>query len=112
VITAAAAFGLLIALMYVVQRSLIYFPERLRTPPSAAGLPEAHEVALDTKDGEKVIVWHVPPRGENRTGAVTLRPTWCPTATWAWVRFGRSWPGGWVAVNEKRASEVLWRVLV
>jgi len=29
-----------------------------------AGLPEAQEVALDTKDGERVIVWHVPPRGE------------------------------------------------
>jgi uncharacterized protein len=29
-----------------------------------AGLPEAQEVALDTEDGERVIVWHVPPRGE------------------------------------------------
>jgi fermentation-respiration switch protein FrsA (DUF1100 family) len=64
VITAAAAFGGLIALMYVVQRSLMYFPERLRTSPSAACLPEAHEVSLDTKDGEKVIVWHVVPGGE------------------------------------------------
>jgi len=63
-IIAAAAFGGLGALMYVAQRSLMYFPERLRTPPAAAGLPEAHEVALDTKDGETVIVWHVPPRGE------------------------------------------------
>ena len=58
VITAAAGFGGLIALMYVMQRSLMYFPERLRTPSSAAGLPEAHEVALDSKDGEKLIVWH------------------------------------------------------
>ena len=64
VITAAAGFGGLIALVYVMQRSLMYFPERLRTPSSAAGLPEAHEVALDSKDGEKLIVWHVPPRGE------------------------------------------------
>ena len=60
VITAAAGFGGLIALVYVMQRLLMYFPERLRTP----GLPEAHEVALDSKDGEKLIVWHVPPRGE------------------------------------------------
>ena len=59
VITAAAGFGGLIALVYVMQRSLMYFPERLRTPPSAAGLPEAHEVALDSKDGEKLIVWVV-----------------------------------------------------
>jgi len=61
---AAAAFGGLVALMYVAQRSLMYFPERLHTPPAMAGLPEAQEVALDTKDGERVIVWHVPPRGE------------------------------------------------
>jgi len=50
--------------VYVAQRSLMYFPERLHTPPAMAGLPKAQEVALDTKDGERVIVWHVPPRGE------------------------------------------------
>src|SRR5215469_10330070 len=55
-IAVAAAFGGLVALMYV--------PERLHTPPAMAGLPEAQEVALDTKDGERVIVWHLPPRGE------------------------------------------------
>ncbi len=63
-IVAASAFGGLVALMYVAQRSLMYFPERLHTPPAMAGLPHAQEVALDTKDGERVIVWHVPPRGE------------------------------------------------
>ena len=64
-IVAAAAFGGLVTLMYVAQRSLMYFPERWHTPPAAAGLAEAHEVALRTKDGETVIVWHVPPRGDN-----------------------------------------------
>src|SRR5215831_6792335 len=54
-IGAAAAFGGLVALMYVAQRSLMYFPERLHTPPAMAGLPEAQEVALDTEDGERVI---------------------------------------------------------
>jgi hypothetical protein len=63
-IVVAAAFGGLVALIYVAQRSLMYFPERLHTPPDGAGLPEAQEVALDTKDGERVIVWHVPPRGQ------------------------------------------------
>src|SRR5260370_18139133 len=52
----------LLALMYVAQRSLMYFPEKVRTPPAAAGLPEAQEVFLQTADGEKVIAWHVPPR--------------------------------------------------
>jgi fermentation-respiration switch protein FrsA (DUF1100 family) len=49
-------------LLYFAQRSLQYFPERQRTPPAAAGLPEAEEAVLDTADGERVIVWHVPPR--------------------------------------------------
>jgi pimeloyl-ACP methyl ester carboxylesterase len=51
-----------VALLYVVQRSLQYFPERRRTAPRAIGLPEAEEAVLDTTDGERVIVWHVPPR--------------------------------------------------
>ena len=54
----------LLALLYVAQRSLMYFPERTRTPPAAAGLSEAEEVVLDTADGERVIVWHLAPRGD------------------------------------------------
>jgi fermentation-respiration switch protein FrsA (DUF1100 family) len=56
------AFGGLVALMYFAQRSLMYFPERGRTTPAAAGTPSAQEVVLDTADGEKVIAWHVPAR--------------------------------------------------
>jgi fermentation-respiration switch protein FrsA (DUF1100 family) len=52
------------ALMYFAQRALMYFPEKTRTAPAAAGLPQAEEVVLDTADGEKVIVWHLPPRGD------------------------------------------------
>jgi hypothetical protein len=44
------------------ERLLQYFPERRRTMPAAAGLAEAEEVVLDTAGGERVIVWHVPPR--------------------------------------------------
>jgi uncharacterized protein len=54
----------LVALLYFAQRTIQYFPERFRTAPAAAGLPEAEEVTLDTPDGERVIVWHVPPRGD------------------------------------------------
>jgi fermentation-respiration switch protein FrsA (DUF1100 family) len=61
---AIVAFGGLMLLMYLAQRSLMYFPERLRTQPAAAGFAAAEEVVLDTVDGEKVIVWHVPPRGD------------------------------------------------
>jgi fermentation-respiration switch protein FrsA (DUF1100 family) len=55
-------YGGFVALLYVAQRSLQYFPERRRTAPRAVGLPEAEEAVLDTTDGEHVIVWHVPPR--------------------------------------------------
>ena len=61
-IAAVVLYGGFVALLYVAQRSLQYFPERRRTAPSAVGLPEAEEAVLDTVDGEHVIVWHVPPR--------------------------------------------------
>ena len=54
----------LTVLMFFAQRSLMYFPERVRTPPAAAGFPAAQEVHLNPADGERVIAWHVPPRGE------------------------------------------------
>src|SRR5262245_55889851 len=63
-ILALVCYGGLVALLYVGQRALQYFPERFRTAPAAAGLPQAEEVVLDTADGARVIVWHVPPRGE------------------------------------------------
>jgi hypothetical protein len=62
-IIALAAYLGIGALMYFAQRSLMYFPDRTRTPPSAAGLPQAEEITLDTADGERVLAWHVPPRG-------------------------------------------------
>jgi len=56
------AFGGFVLLMYLAQRSLMYFPDRARVAPAAAGLPAAEEVVLGTADGEKVIVWHIAPR--------------------------------------------------
>lgn len=54
-------YGVVAALMYGLQRSLMYVPDTARTPPASVGLA-ADEVVLDTADGEKVIVWHVPAR--------------------------------------------------
>ena len=59
---AGVAFGGLVAVMYLLQRSLLYHPERQRTPPATAGLFDAQEIVLDTADGEKVIVWYIPPK--------------------------------------------------
>lgn len=63
-IIAAAGYLGLGALMFFAQRALMYFPDRARTPPAAAGLAQAQEIVLDTADGERVIAWHVPPRGD------------------------------------------------
>jgi uncharacterized protein len=77
----ALGYGGLLALMYVFQRTLLYFPNPARTPPAAAGLPQAEEVRLTSADGEKLIAWHVPPRGtkpvviyfHGNAGALDLR---------------------------------------
>jgi uncharacterized protein len=63
-IVAVVGYVVFLALLYVAQRKLQYVPETFRTTPVAARLPEAQEAVLDTADGERVIVWHVPPRGE------------------------------------------------
>jgi fermentation-respiration switch protein FrsA (DUF1100 family) len=61
-IAPVVVYGAFVALVYLAQRLLQYFPERRRTPPSTIGLANAEEVVLDTADGERVIVWHVSPR--------------------------------------------------
>ena len=59
-------YGVVLALMYVFQRSLMYFPDPTRVVPAQAGLPHAEEVALETSDGEKLVAWYVAPRGDKR----------------------------------------------
>ena len=61
---AVLGYGGLLALMYVFQRALLYFPDATRVSPAQAGLPQAQEVALQSADGETLIAWHVPPRGD------------------------------------------------
>jgi fermentation-respiration switch protein FrsA (DUF1100 family) len=63
------------------QRALLYFPDRKRTPPAEVGLPQAQEVWLTSSDGERLIAWHVAPRGDKpvvlyfhgNAGALDLR---------------------------------------
>lgn len=63
-ILAGALYLLLATVLFFVQRALMYFPDRQHVAPAAAGFPQAQEVWLDTADGERVIVWHVPPRDD------------------------------------------------
>jgi uncharacterized protein len=65
-IIAVLGYAGLLALMYLFQRSLMYFPDATRMPPAAAGLPQAEEVILTSEDGEKLVAWHVAPKGAKR----------------------------------------------
>jgi fermentation-respiration switch protein FrsA (DUF1100 family) len=59
----AAGYVVGLVLLFVKQRSLLFpIPPVGRTEPAAAGFPQAEEHILTTSDGEKVIVWHVPPK--------------------------------------------------
>jgi uncharacterized protein len=55
------------AALFIYQRSILFpIPTTARTPPRAAGFPQAEEHILATADGEKVVVWHVAPQGGHR----------------------------------------------
>jgi fermentation-respiration switch protein FrsA (DUF1100 family) len=59
VVSVGYAAGL--AVLFFAQRAFLFpVPAVARTSPQQAGFPEAEEHVLDTADGEKVIVWHVP----------------------------------------------------
>ena len=61
-IIAICAYVGLAAMIYLAQRSLMYFPDRTATTPAAAGLPEANEVPLTASDGVRIHAWVVPPQ--------------------------------------------------
>lgn len=52
--------GGLVALFFAQRAFLFPVPTVTRTSPQLAGFGEAEEHVLDTDDGEKIIVWHVP----------------------------------------------------
>jgi fermentation-respiration switch protein FrsA (DUF1100 family) len=60
---AVLIYGALVLAMYVSQRAVMYpAPQTTRTAPADAGFSQAQEIVLDAADGEKIIVWHVPPQ--------------------------------------------------
>ena len=59
------AYGGIVGMMYLAQRSLMYVPDLARVSPAAAGLPQAEEITLTTADSERLVVWHVAPRTDS-----------------------------------------------
>jgi fermentation-respiration switch protein FrsA (DUF1100 family) len=64
VVTAFVGYLGFVSLLYFMQRGMMYPGDSRRTAPAVAGLPQAAEELLSTTDGERVIVWHVAPKGD------------------------------------------------
>ena len=58
------AYGGIVGVMYLAQRSLMYVPDLARVLPAVAGLPQAEEVTLTTADSERLVAWHVAPQSD------------------------------------------------
>lgn len=61
-VVALCCYVALATIIYLAQRSLMYFPDTVHVAPAGAGLREAAEVPLTAADGVGIIAWHVPPR--------------------------------------------------
>jgi uncharacterized protein len=55
------SYGGIVALLYLMQRNLMYFPVATPADAAAAGLAGLEELDVTTADGERLLAWHVPP---------------------------------------------------
>jgi fermentation-respiration switch protein FrsA (DUF1100 family) len=62
VLIALACYLGLVAIMYLAQRALMYFPYTVRMTPAEVDFPQASEVALTAADGVRILAWTVPPK--------------------------------------------------
>ena len=68
----AALLGLLVALLWLFQRQLIYFPSKGPLPPAAAFVAGGQDVELPTSDGLRLGAWLIPPQAGDRGVAVLV----------------------------------------
>ncbi|HJW63322.1 MAG TPA: alpha/beta hydrolase, partial [Actinomycetes bacterium] len=61
-----------LALLWLFQRRLLYFPTPGPAPPAASVLPGAEDVTFDTPDGLRLAGWFVPARPGARGPAVLV----------------------------------------
>src|SRR2546425_13109948 len=60
-LTLVAMIAVLLAVIWLCQRRLIYFPGSEHVPPVASILPGAEEISFDTPDGLRLKGWFAPP---------------------------------------------------
>ena len=65
---------LALGLTWLLQRRLIYLPDRAPVPPASSVLPGAEDVELTTVDGLRLGAWLVRPVGPGRSVAVLVAP--------------------------------------
>ena len=53
-----AVYGVVVALMFLLQRSLMYHPSANLLDPADHGVPEMQQVTLDTEDGLALTAWY------------------------------------------------------
>ena len=71
----ALTVGMVVALLWALQRQLIYFPDPTPVPRAAAVIAGARDVTLHTADGLKLGAWFVPADPREDLGmAVLLAP--------------------------------------
>jgi uncharacterized protein len=63
-VIALCLYAALATMVYLAQRSLMYFPDKTHVTPAEAGLSEAKEVPVTASDGVQVALWHVPPQDD------------------------------------------------
>lgn len=58
-------YGVIVALVFLFQRSLIYFPSSHRPQPADYFVPEMTVHGLETSDGLELLAWYRAPRGSS-----------------------------------------------
>lgn len=66
-LTLALAYGILVVLLFAVQRRLLYRPGLERPDPEAAAAAGFKDVTLQTGDGLALLAWHRPARAGRAT---------------------------------------------
>src|SRR5688572_6770982 len=64
--------GTVVAMLWTLQRQLIYFPDPTPVPPAADVIAGARDVTLHTADGLELGAWFVPATGPVDTGMAVL----------------------------------------
>jgi fermentation-respiration switch protein FrsA (DUF1100 family) len=64
--------GTVMAMLWALQRQLIYFPDPTPVPPAAAVVAGGRDVTLHTADGLELGAWFLPASGDVDTGMAVL----------------------------------------